>query len=706
VSPRSARRGRRGPQIWRRLQRCRLFGGSLTATGTPASLASPRVSQPPAPTAFSPRASAEIGRVPERGRGRRIEVAAVLLASVAIFAIYAWSGRFWLDLIDEGYFVYLGSRVHAGDLPYRDFDTYYTPGIFYLFAWTFDLFGVSVEPIRLLMSGVRVLWAVALYGLTRRVAPWPFALLPFAAIAAVDAAPLFPEPHPSWLAMLATFGVIEAITRHQGTNARRWIVVAGALAGVAFAFKQNVGAFDALAIGAYALLHERPLAGRLLLAAQWIIALALGAAVSALVWPGLSSPLAATVLLPLLATLALLVWLAWSHTEVDGWTGGLRPLVLDTVVSGAAFVAVTLAWLVPLTLALGVGGVPWGLFVGNVNQGALILPLDPPSPGTRPVLLAATLLPIAAALPRGRSGLPPQRMLAGALVVSGLLPLVPVGPRLEDLGLEDPGLYPLLSALEAELGNLFTYVPAFGAWAGVAMLALTLRRRAPSGVLGWYLLAGTLSALALYPRIDTIHAMFAGPPLLVVGAWALAVAHRTLAGQANRIVQTLVFLTLLVIPLAAAAPHVYWRYVTIVHADPRSPTPPAYVALGLARAPVQMPEHLARSIRGVVEYVQAGTPPGDPFFVYPVDPLFYFLADRPNPTRFNHFIAGALTQSDLQAVIADLERRKPRYVLWDHGGVTYFKADLTNRELSDYIWGCYTQVANFTPHLILERRCP
>jgi hypothetical protein len=29
----------------------------------------------------------------------------------------------------------------------------------------------------------------------------------------------------------------------------------------------------------------------------------------------------------------------------------------------------------------------------------------------------------------------------------------------------------------------------------------------------------------------------------------------------------------------------------------------------------------------------------------------------------------------------------------------------TNRPLSDYIWSCYEQVANFPPYLILERRC-
>jgi hypothetical protein len=622
-----------------------------------------------------------------------------------MFALYVWSTHYWIDLIDEGYFVYLASRVHAGDLPYRDFDTYYTPGIFYLYSWTFSLFGLSVMPIRILMSGVRVLWALVLYRLSRRVVAWPFALLPFLVVAGVDSAPVFPEPHPAWIATLATLGVMETIARHQVSGARRWLVLAGVLAGVAFLFKQNTGAFAALAIGGYLIFRERRQIGWLLLAGQAGYVLVLGLAVTVLLWPGMAPELAVALWLPMLAVLGLLTWITWRDARIGGWTAGLPALICDGLVAGIAFVAVTLAWLVPLVLALGIRNVPWGLFVGVVNQGALNMPITLPPPSTHLVLEVGIWLPIGAALLAGRAGLPRRGILVGAVIASIAVLFIPIGEPYTNTLVEEPNLYPLLSFFEAELADLFLYVPALSAWAGLAMLAWAARRRAPLEPLGWYLLVGSLAGLSFYPRMDVTHAMFSGPALFVMGAWALALAHRALAQHLPRPVQVLIYLSLLVVPLASLVPHVYWRYVTISYANPRAPVPPPYVPLGLDRAPVLVPDNVADGVGGAVRYVQAGTPPGAPFFAYPVDPLFNFLADRPNPTRFNHFIAYALTPADMQEVIGDLERAKPRYILWDHGGVVYFETGLTNRPLSDYIWGCYQQVANFTPYLILERRC-
>ena len=665
-----------------------------------------------------------------RAVGRHVEAITVALAAVGIFAVYARSHQYSVDLADEGYFLHLASRVHRGDLPYRDFDTYYTPGVFYLYAATFELFGTSILTVRDLLAGVRLACALLLYGLTRRVAPPPFAVLPFLAIAAIDATPVFPEPHPAWMGLLLTLATLEAITRHRASGRLRWVAAAGAAAGLAFLFKQNVGAFAALAVGSYLVLRSRGerRTGRLVLAIRASFAAGLGLVVTLLLWPALDPLLAGAIWLPALATLGLLLRWGWGGARSSDWWAGARPMLAECALAGAAFVGVTLLWLVPLTLALGPSDTPFGLFVGAVNQGALILPLEPPPRAARELALAAIWLPLVLAL-LGRSDAWRRRpapstsaatdasrrrwrtTLGAAAAMSLLVLAMPTytGPR-EPLA-EDPSFFPWLDRLDAELNTLYLYLPALGAWAGLAAVVLIARRRTDDArvaqpgehdrrageLVSWYLLVGTLAVLAMYPRSDTLHAMFAGPPLFVVGAWAMHRAHRALVGDAGWTFRAAVFAALLLVPVAAVAPHAYWRYVTIVHADPRSPTPPSYVPLGLDRAMVLAPEHVADNVRGAVELVRAGTPPGEPFFAYPAVPMFNFLADRPNPTRFDHFFPGAITARDMAEVIEHLEATAPRYAHWHHRGVLYSRTAPANPPLSDHIGRCYEQVANFPP---------
>ena len=129
-----------------------------------------------------------------------------------------------------------------------------------------------------------------------------------------------------------------------------------------------------------------------------------------------------------------------------------------------------------------------------------------------------------------------------------------------------------------------------------------------------------------------------------------------------------------------------------------------YAPLGLARADVLVPRTTATDTRGIVHFVQTNTPPGAPLFVYPAASLLNFLAERPNPTRFEHFFPGTLSQNDLAATIDALEQARPRYVIWDHRGVIFWGTDPANRLLSDYLWTCYTEVTAFDLYLVLERR--
>jgi hypothetical protein len=285
--------------------------------------------------------------------------------------------------------------------------------------------------------------------------------------------------------------------------------------------------------------------------------------------------------------------------------------VREVAIASAGFSLVTLAWLVPLALALGLREIPLGLFLGEVDPRGLAIGFDEPS-----------------------------------------------------------------------LDRLHLYLPALAVWAGIAALAATHAR----GVEPWYVLFGALALLAMYPRADSAHALVASPPIFVAAAWAL-----------SRVRPRLLALVLLGVPLLAVAPQVAWR-ADLLLAEP-------YAPLGLARATdVLVPMTTAEDTRGVVEFVQASTPPGAPLFVYPAAPLLNFLAQRPNPTRFDHFFPGTLSQRDFDSAIAELEQARPHYVIWDHRGVVVWATDPANRPLSDYLWTCYQEVVAFHFYLVLERR--
>jgi hypothetical protein len=612
---------------------------------------------------------------------------------LGVFAFYAWSAGYWIDPIDEGYFLDMADRIMRGELPYRDFTTYYTPGVFYLFALFFKLFGISLLPIRLLMAGVHAVCALLLYGLTRRVAAWSFAVLPFVIVAALDHWPIEPEPHPSWPAIVLCLLTMEMVSRHVCSGRTHWLALAGLTTGLAFLFKQNIGAFTALGLAGYIVLRPRP-AGGLVHATQIAFAVVVGLAITAFVWPDIDPLLAGALWLPPLLTLALLARNALRTPKDTSWAAGLSQLIKESAIAGGTFVVITVLWLLPLTAALGLSQVPIGLFLGSIDQTGIATPLADFTVGVPALLLVAIWVPTALLLIERRQQ--PWKLVGAAVVLTLLIFVLPLWQGRRDQLTDDAGFAPLLTALDVSFGTLHLYLPALAAWA--ALVALVLK---PVGLASWYLLFGVLAALTMYPRADTAHALVSGPPVFVAGAWALNQAYRSCTAVTWR--RLAVVFALLLVPLAALAPQVMWRYAVFV-APEKDGDRLDYTPLRLARAPVLVPSQLAEDTRNVVAYVQAGTPVGAPFFAYPVQPLFNFLADRPNPTRFDHFLPGTLTSRDFQEVIDELDRSRPRYVLWDHLGVLVWETDPKNRPLSDYLWRCYSQAAAFHTYLVLERR--
>ena len=66
-----------------------------------------------------------------------------------------------------------------------------------------------------------------------------------------------------------------------------------------------------------------------------------------------------------------------------------------------------------------------------------------------------------------------------------------------------------------------------------------------------------------------------------------------------------------------------------------------------------------------LEFLLSRTKPGDAVFIYPYAPIYYFLADLRNPTRWSNLMYGINTGEQFREAVNDLERKKVRYVLWD-----------------------------------------
>jgi hypothetical protein len=615
----------------------------------------------------------------------------VALASLVIVAVYAWSGRFWVDLIDEGYFLDLSQRVLDGALPYRDFTTYYTPGIFYLFALVFKLFGTNILPVRFLMAILRGLCALLLYLLTRRVAPRPLAWLPFVIVAALDHWPVEPEPHPSWPSIVACLLTLELVAQHLESGRRRWLALAGVTAGLAYLFKQNIGAFTALGLAAYVVLRPLPHHGAARRSVQVLFAVATAVAVTLLMWSNMDALAAAALWLPILVTLGLLTFSALRGDQ----EAAAGCIAIDASLAAAGFGAVSLSWLVPLLAAIGPASTPLGLFVGSIDQAAIATRFAGFTAGIPPVFLASIWLSTILLVSRRCAPRRPLFLATGLSLAVLALPAW-TGPR--DRLTDDPQLLPLLTWLDESFGTFHLYLPSLATWAGIAGLAFGPRSK--GGPYPWYVLFGALAALTMYPRADTLHAIVSSPVALIGATGALALLSHSLRGEAVwRRVGALA--PLLLVTLTALVPQMMWRVAVIVPPDERLD----YADLALPRAPVRLPRKMAEDIHGAVTFIQSGTSPGEPFFVYPVAPLFNFLADRPNPTRFDHFLPGTLSAADFDEVITELEHARPRYILWDHLGVVMWETDRANRPLSDYIWRCYDEVAAFRLYLVLERRC-
>ena len=628
----------------------------------------------------------------------------LLVATAAIVACLIADARLLrvgLDELDEGYFAEQAARVLRGEVPYRDFESLYTPGALYLHSLVFAASGgPTLVGLRLTSLAARGLVAVGLFSLSRSVVPGLWSVLPpLFLLIGLDTIPAGWEAHPGWYALLGSIVVVWSLARVPAAapgRRRVWLAVAGAAAAVTFVTKQNTGVLIGLAAVELVVLQGfdvpacpvTPALRRL----QWATAIGILGLVVWLVHPYLDATLALLVLSPLLLTAVLLLD---APTDKDG--AGPRERLAALLPFAAGWTVVTLPWLAVLLVSLGGQIGQLGAFVGVVDQTTLYFAQQLPGPAA---LGAATIGVLLLAGARAKAWHVPGLLAVGAGVVAVSVWYT----RLID----EPAVASVLLAPERVGFGIVSVLPPIAA-GGAAWLARGTPASEGAWRLRWYLTAGALLLVTQYPRMDTLHLAWSAPLLLVVGALGLARAHRALTSRwhTGSVHGGLVAAGLCSVVLIAAMPALYLRAGVLFNTYPETGWPERSWLRPLERptmvAGFQIGAAAAYQLQDLLDYLAVHTSPREPIFVYPSSPLLYILADRPNPTRYSHVYPGmsAASQKDLADT---LDRARVRTVVVSDAWLDFWGSTEHDGVIDAYLNSAFEEQARFGVFRILVRR--
>jgi hypothetical protein len=609
-----------------------------------------------------------------------------------------------LDPQDEGYFVEQASRVVRGDVPYRDFDSLYTPGLLYVHAGLFHMLG-SPDLIAVRAFGLitRAVLAGGLYALARPIARPMFAVLPgLYVLVALDRVPLAWEPHPGWLSAALTVLAVLAFSRLPRVSHRRrqrWLVMIGALIGLVFACKQNAGVFLAMALIAYtAWGGVRGTAGavtRPMRVTQIVLLSLIVLAVMWLIRAHASPVVAAYFLLPIVAAGVA----CRCGMNVDSSGGSVRSWFTQLALLGLGFGAVTLPWLVALIVALNGQIGLLGGFVGAVDQDFLWHPLDGPTTGAWASLVGTGVALLLAIRVRRRGPLFVVGVTcATAFMWSAALLTAQAG---------EPVWRAVLLALPRASDGLPVVLPVVcigsGAWCAVRS------QNSPAGWhLRWLTAASALTLLAEFPRMDEAHLAWSACLALTTGAVVLGRAFAILIDRwsLRGLGRAALYATLLVVPVTTSLPNLGARAYGMIETsdDGGWRRAPLATVTGLPGFNgVQVTGAQAASLVAAAIYVRDMTEPGEPIFAYPTSPLVYVMADRPNATRFAHLYPGAASEAQLNEVLNTLDQLPVRIVVVSAAGLLFWGPPRQNQPLEDYLAAHYRESARFGEFRVLIR---
>lgn len=143
--------------------------------------------------------------------------------------------------LDEGIILQAAERVLRGQIPYRDFFLFYTPGSVYIQAALFKLCGDSFLVARTAIAFIGAICSTFAYSLARRTCSRKTSLFAAAISTIIGVTYRFAVVH-NWYSTLSAMLAIYAAVRLLETGSRSWAFLTGSLASATVLIEQSKGA--------------------------------------------------------------------------------------------------------------------------------------------------------------------------------------------------------------------------------------------------------------------------------------------------------------------------------------------------------------------------------------------------------------------------------------------------------------------------------